>query len=309
MKKNSIIIHLKAGVQDPLDFQKEYLACQEAIEKGLSLNFVIDLGLFSKLKRPLSNKSQYLSLELSLEHIKNTLWNEFHESIVDICLYEGGLDFSDFLDFQDLTPNLHEWILERFSTVETFSDETGIPIINFEEITEDLLATTSPGKFIKSLFCRDVAFDYLQMLRANLPDAMPLSIKLENKGDLNPLQVALLTHQEVYDPFHLASEINQKPKIAVCLPSSKKVTLSHYAALNDALEFLIEKKEPYRLIPESMLISEWDLVDYLLVLPHLLESQGKRKLQGFAAAGGTVVTLGDTIGLDNEISFPTFCSL
>lgn len=308
MKKDSIIIHLKAGVQDPLDFQKEHLACQQAIEKDLDLKFVIDLGLFSKLKRPLSNKSQYLSLELSLEHFKNTLWTEFHESILDICLYEGELDFSDFLDFQDLTLNLQEWILERFSTIESFHDETGIPIKSFEEINPDLLATTNPGKFIKSCFCRDVAFDYLQMLKANLPDAMPLSIKLEHNGGLNPLQIALLTHREVYEPFHLSSEINHKPNIAVCLPSSKKVILSQYAALNDVLEFLIEKKEPYRLIPESMLISEWDLVDYLFVLPHLLDSQGKRKLQGFVAAGGTVVTLGDAIGLDNEISFATFCN-
>ncbi len=309
MNKDSVIIHLKAGVQDPLDFQKEHLACQEAIKKGLSLKFVIDLGLFSKLKRPLSNKSQYLSLELSLEHFKNTLWSEFHESIVDICLYEGDLDFSDFIIFQELTPNLQEWILERFSTIESFRDESGIQITNFEEITPELLVTTTSGKFIKSLFCRDVAFDYLQMLKANLPDAMPLSIKLEEKGDLSPLKVALLTHREVYEPFILSSEINHKPKIAVCLPSSRKVILSHYAALNDALNYLREKHEPYRLIPESMLISEWDLVDYLLVLPHLLDSQGKRKLQGFVAAGGTVVTLGDALGLDNEISFATFCDL
>lgn len=309
MKKDSVIIHLKAGVQDPLDFQKEHLACEEAIEKGLHLKFAIDLGLFSKLKKPLSNKSQYLSLELSLEHFKNTLWSEFHESIVDICLFIGNLDFSDFIIFQDLNNNLQEWVEERFSTIEIFRDETGITKTNFDQITPDLLSTTEQGKFIKSLFCRDVAFDYLQMLKANLPDAMPLSIKLEDKGNLNPLQVALLTHREVYEPFHLSSELNHKPKIAVCLPSSKKVILSSYSVLNEALKFLIEKNEPYRLIPESMLISEWDLVDYLFVLPHLLESQGKRKLQGFVAAGGTVVTLGDAIGLDTEISFSTFCKL
>lgn len=280
-------IYLKAGLKDSLDFQSEQLLCKEAVLQGDQLRFDIDLGLFSSLKKPLSHQSQFLSLELSLEHFKNTLWNEFQENIIEVCLYSGDLDFA-FQPDPLLDQNFQGWMKE----------------LNIET---DHLSLVDQD-FIYSLFCRDVALDYLHMLRANLPDIMPLSIRLDDLKVRDPLQRALLTNKEVYEPFQLflSSQTDTKPTIAICLPSSKKVLLSEYEAFSQALDYLVKNDMPYRLIPESMLISEWDLVDYLFVLPHLLEAQGKRKLQGFCAAGGIVVTLGIPLGLAQELSFTEF---
>ncbi len=59
----------------------------------------------------------------------------------------------------------------------------------------------------------------------------------------------------------------------------------------------------YRIIPETYLTTEWHGLDYLIVDPDSLSSQGFRKLQGFCAAGGTIVSLGKIMGLPYEILF------
>lgn len=308
-------IYLDAGIESKLDFEKEKVLVIDAIKKGLKVSFEVDLGLFSRLKKPLSNQSQYLSLELSLEHFKKTFWDEFHEEIDEICLYRGLLNFAeDFIFDEAQQLNLQAWIKDHFLDVAVFFEETGIQISDFSEINPEILSLSEAGKQLRSYFCRDASLEYLHILRANLPDEMPLSIKLDAKGITDPLFHARLTNREHYQPFILNlmnSEICQvdliiegkKSNIAVCLPEITTLKQSAYSGLREALDYFIEKNIPYRLIPESFLISEWDLVDYLFVSPNSLKKEGVRKLQGFAAAGGIVVTLGQKIGVPGEISF------
>jgi len=307
-------IYLNASLDSTLDFENEKQLAVDAIENGYKLCFLIDLGLFSKLKKPLSNKSQYLSLELSLKHFKESLWTLFENDIVEVCLYNGHLDFSvdfHFCDTQLL--NLHSWIQDRFVNIELFFEETEIRVTEFSELTVEILMESLEGKKLVSYFARDASLEYIHILNANLPDTMPLSLRLDAKGVNDPLFYALLTNREIYEPINLILTNplveGKKSHIAICLPPSTIVQRSMYLALSKALNFLAQKKTPCRLIPESFLISEWDLVDYLLVIPHSLKKEGVRKLQGFAAAGGIVVALGETIGIPGEITFSDFCNI
>jgi hypothetical protein len=308
------IIYLPAGVNASLDFEAERQTAFDAIEKGLKLEFQIDLGLFSRLKKPLSHKSQYLSLDLSLEHFKNTLWEEFQYNIDDVCLYSGHVDFSkDFIFDEIQESNLQGWMEERFSEVDNFVQETSISVLAFSEITPELLSKYDLGRSLISYFCRDACLEYIHILKANLPDEMPLSLHLDASGITDPLFFALLTSRELYHSFELKvtngmqNLSNQtKPPVAICLPSSKRLLPSVISDLRKAFDLFKQQNIAYRVIPESLLITEWDLVDFLFVIPTTLDKEGKRKLQGFAAAGGTVVCLGDEIGIPGEASFQTY---
>ena len=71
-----------------------------------------------------------------------------------------------------------------------------------------------------------------------------------------------------------------RAKVAICLPSAEMVRPSQYSGLEEMINFLNEKGIPFRIIPESLLITDWDGLDYLLVIPEGLTFQGKRKAAG-----------------------------
>ena len=60
------------------------------------------------------------------------------------------------------------------------------------------------------------------------------------------------------------------------------------------------------MIEELFLTESWEGVDRLYVLSEATTSQGKRKLLGFCAAGGTVIVEGESLGLPNEVLVKNF---
>lgn len=75
----------------------------------------------------------------------------------------------------------------------------------------------------------------------------------------------------------------------VCMPSLSIKQPSRSYSLKQSFDHLIKKKIPYRIISESHLTSEWEGLDYLVVVPETVTPQGQRKLQGFSAAGGEII--------------------
>lgn len=261
--KNLCTIALSLQLGADLDFHEAKKKALEAINKGLKLSFELELGLFSRLKKPLANPSQYLSFELSLKHFKDCFWEPFQKEIKEVILYSGPLDFSKDVDFDHEDANL--------------------------------------------FFCQGVKMDYLQMLRSILPESMPVCLKLDAKTIQDPWDFALLTIPELYHPFYLILENawrkeNRSSPFAICIPDEK----IQMGDLKLFFDFFEEKQLSCRLIPESNLITSWDGLDYLFVDPTTLEREGKRKLQGFVAADGRVVSMHGDIGVANELSFKQF---
>lgn len=285
---NSITIHLDAGLNATLDFTKEKELAREAIVQGFKLNFEIDFGLFSNLKKKLSNSSQCLSFKLSLEQFKEAFFHEFEGDIERICLYKGNLNFShDARRDDDFLISFREWQQSKNLDV-SYND---------------------PWYF--ALFCRDVFTEYLHILIENMPDALAFHVELDCSLINDPLLYAVLTHREVYQRLHL--KLTNSPYLhdnqscyAICLPSKDIVLQETLRGFSDVFNDFIKNNIAYRLIPESMLITEWHLVDYLFVLTNTITAAGKRKLQGFAAAGGIVVLIGDKIGIPGEMTYSEF---
>jgi len=307
---DAVKISLDGRMTADLSWKKAQESAQKYVQMGYRVFWEIDLGLFDQLSRPLTDQSQLLSLILSLEQFRDTLWQEFRDHTVGICLYRGPADFSkQILKDDGLEANWEEW-------QQQFSDGD-----------ED-------KQHLYRLFCRDVAGEYLNLLASRLPDSVECFILLDAQGINDPLHLAQMLTKERFPRIHLgvkgarglggelawedplqSSEngvfsrtIVEQPKqdpirIGVCLPPMTECRMGDHQLLATILIELETKKIPFRVIPESLLTTSWDGLDFLMVQSQGLSLQGLRKLKGFCAAGGIVVVAGKPLELQNEISF------
>jgi hypothetical protein len=282
---NGTHILIDGKMQSDLDWKDAKSKASKYVEEGHSLFWDIDLGLFNRLSLPLSNQTQFHSLALALEHFRDTLWTEFQAHTSGVCVYQGHGDFScDFPWDEEQIENLHKFLAEK-------------------KISKD--------PHILSLFCRDVCVEYINLLVSCLPDSMPLHLLFDMEGVQNPLWQAQLLTKERFERIQLSvkgaviplSFSHEDSHIGICFPSMKLYKQKFYEGLDEAFRWLLSKQIPFRIIPESLLITEWDGLDYLLYAPSGLTPEGRRKLLGFCAAGGTVVSVGELLGLPEEISF------
>lgn len=285
-------ISLDGRVSSDLNWKIADDTAEQYQEKGISIFWNLDLGLFNFLKMPLSNQTQFLSLVLSIEHFQKTLWEKYKDISLGICIYHGSINFAQQIPWDEqLHNNYLSWGKQFLGK-------------KFDE----------NNAFFKNLFARDAMSEYLTLIVNRFPDSMPFFMIVDNDPSLSLAMEAQLTHREKFNRIHLKLTNNRLPVLAsdkeasigVCLPSSDLIDLAFLSKLEGVLENLLNKNIPFRIIPESLLINEWDGLDYLIVESSCLSSQGKRKLQGFCAAGGTLVNLGHSLNMPYEISIKDF---
>lgn len=282
---NTVIIRMDGRINSDLDWKGAAVQAAKAIENGLAILWEINLGLFDQLKLPLESQTQFLSLTLSLEHFRDTLWKEFSYHSIGLILYRGSADFSQFFqDDSDQLGHFEEWLNEHFST-------------KYKNRSE-----------LAAFFFRDVAVEYLSLLAMRLPEFIPAYLALDASSLTIERQLQLL-NPDRFDLFQLIIKGSELPfkvvgdeiKVGVCLPLMDCYDPDQWRGIEEAIRQLREKSIPYKLISESRLITRWEGLDYLIFAPEGLSSQGKRKLQGFCAAGGTVVSVSTLLGLPHEL--------
>lgn len=283
---DAVRVGLDGTLKADLSWTKERILAQEYIEKGLNIFWDIDLGLFDKLDQPLSSKSQFLSLTLSLEHFRDTLWKDYRQQTAGLCLYRGNLDFSSG----------YTWDEEQESNLKQWSSDT----CTSDSIDKDLLR----------LFCRDSCGEYLDLLSQTLPDTIPMFLMFDASSIVDPYLCAQLLTKERYPRFNIGVKgisSNQilggdmvwegdrmhgisleRPKLGVCL---QDMSCKPSDTMKKIFDDLRTKALPFRVIPSCYLTAEWDGLDDLIVESQSIDKQLYRKLQGFAAAGGKVVEL------------------
>lgn len=302
MQKELNIVNLDGQIEAPLDWKQACEIARLHKEQGLKIFWQLNLGLFDQLKFPLSNQMQFNALFLSLEHFRDTVWKEFEHDSLGLSFCSSNVDFSNKFIWDDLQiNNWHGWLKDHFKQEQEIIDEVKIHVERFEDCHPD-----HPSfKPLAQLYCRDVAAEYMQLLAANLTDSIPLYIQLDALNITDPLKQARLTTSERFDPFTLVIKgsvfsNSTEAKIGICLPSMELIPSIHYRGLGEILTELISKHKPFRIIPEHSLIHQWDGLDDLIVLSSTIGAQGRRKLQGFCAAGGRVLTIGPLLGLPQE---------
>jgi hypothetical protein len=316
---DAVTISLDGRIQSDLNWTKAREQAQCAIEKGYAVMWNMQLGLFEGLAQPLANQTQFLTLTLSLEHFRDSLWKEFKSQTLGISLFRGVADFSQHFSWDNQQEqNIKEWLQEICSP-------------SLASLTLSQLQQHTEGQRLIRLFCRDVAIEYLALLATRLPDSLPIYLYLDAtslEGSL--LEEIQLFNPERFDRLRLVLKGHQLPfevcgwesptahgysgyssvelpvaepaGIGICIPPMSFYHWHHDQEFEEGLHVLQKHSIPFKLIAESHLTSQWDGLDYLLYQPLGLSVQGKRKLQGFCAAGGTVVSTGNLLGFPYEIS-------
>lgn len=318
---NAVRIPLDATLKADLLWKQERQAAETYIQQGFRIFWEIQLGLFNQLTLPITNQSQFLSLSLALEHFRDTLWKEFHQKTVGLCLYRGTADFSlGFVWDKEQLSHLREWLEQIFIDVKTFAFETLCNASSFDEVFPLNLSSTLEGKRLLAIYYRDLIGEYLEQLSVCLPDSLQRYVLLDVQPISDPLLQVQLTTNERFSGMNLgvrgplfndnvlawdgssgqlgvisremiANSENEQVRIGVCLPSKQQYFPSKWKDLEKAFVALKEKNISFRVIPEATLTTDWDGLDYLIVSSENLSVQGQRKLQGFRAAGGIVGSL------------------
>jgi hypothetical protein len=301
-ESNCVVITLDGSMTSSLDWKS---ARQKALElpSNIKILWNMKMGLFSYLTFPLTKEMQFQSFIIALKHFRETLWKEFKERSLGVILYEGRLDFKrGFLWDTDQEADFGGW--QKLHSV------TG-------EISQDHMR----------LYCRDACSEYLQLLQDGLSDAVPAFLLFDAQSIQDPLTFAQMIASDRWNRFHLAIkrppfktqhltwqgttiQASHDPKpitTGVCIPSSDTIHSINFQGLNEALTLLIQKNIPFRLMSESYLTAEWEGIDHLIYTAVGTSVQGKRKLQGFCAAGGVPVYVGNKgLNISDEISLEQF---
>jgi hypothetical protein len=317
---DTVTIQLDGRMQSDLDWKQARLQAQMALDKGYTLMWNMQLGLFQELNHPLHDQTQFLALTLALKHFRDFLAEDWISHTFGISLYRGRADWSDHFSWNSHQEhNLRAWLQENGSA-------------DFALLSFEVLKHHPEGRRLIELFCRDVAVEYLTLLSGHLPEDLPVYVFLDATASVSDLVHHIqLLHPERFDRLRLAVKGSFLPldhlgwqiptqhgysgyfpvqlppveevTIGICLPSKNLYHPPYYAGLDRVIQWLQEKRLRFKIMTESHLTLQWNGLNELFYLSTGLSAQGKRKLQGFCAAGGTAVAIQELVGLPHEMAW------
>lgn len=295
---HAVKVSLDATLKSNLNWEKESDVAAKYSKKGFKIFWEMNLGIFSEMPFPLSDESQYLSLKFAITHFKEIFWEKFQKETVGVSLYRGSVDLSSNYCWDDREKkNFRDWLSDHKRTA-----------ANQE----------------RQLYCRDTTAEFLNLLAKEFPPTLETWLLFDTTEFDDPVHVANLLNKECFKNFHLGVKgdilpvqemgwenkhspfryIGRDPRmnhpppvpnIAISLPAKRDFHPQHYETLRQAFNLLSRKNRSYRLIPESLLMTNWEGLDEIVLSPHGLSPEGKRQLMGFCASGGKVIDLGESL--------------
>lgn len=264
---NAITLFLNGKMESDLDWKEAKTLAKKAQEQNKMIVWDLDLGLFDHLQFPLSNQPQFSSLVLSLNHFKDHLWEEFRSITLGLSIYRGTFD-----------------VLARQKEAAEYLE---------------LLADHLPGDLPLLLFldvsnvAEEQQLDYLNPARWHrfyvFSKGATLPFNYFGWGIPTSKGYSGIQEKEIPLP-------SKEPLHGICLPKE-----GPFDSLLKAISFLRGSGFPFKIISEQFLTAQWDGLDYLFYSGACVTFEEKRKLLGFAAAGGALVSTNQLIGLPNEI--------
>ena len=308
---NAVTICLDGCMQSNLAWDEALETSRIFVSQGYKILFELDLGLFESLKLPIASQTQFHALALSVDQFQTQIVPEFQEHIVGVILSRTSLLFHKSLPYDfELDLNFLTWAKEK-------------------KVPEN--------DYYKALFYRDAAIEYLELLAERLGENTHPFILVDASEITSPLLFAKLTAADCVRRLQLAicnplfprmsaiwqigkdscgyigrllSKFNkldfetqiEATKTAVLLPPYFVVDPVAYEGLEEAIQFLLHEKISFKVISEEFLTTEWSGIDTLIVSSQSLSLNAKRKLAGFEAAGGEIITVPNTKLIPNFMS-------
>ncbi len=259
-----IAIRLPAGIQADLDWSQEDVLAQAAISRGQSILWDLDLELSNLVFKP-NDKAAFNAVVIALEEFNKRYIKIYREHSFGLILYRGTLDFERHFP-KGFWEAEYAWYLEE-----------------------------NPSGS-ERLFAANLLGEYLHRLLSFLPDELRAWICVDTSFASSLAEAAQILSSERFE--HLTVTGPEGPYVerptssattGICLPADVACSPPVMQKLEELLVQLQGRCQPLRIIPEAKLNEQWDGIDDLYVIEEALSVQGKRKLQGFMAAGGNVI--------------------
>ena len=272
----STLIRIPCQPHDILNWEIQTQEARGALQLNKKIIWEFDLGLKTPFF-PLEDELHFHSLSLALSAFTKEIWPQFQEHTAGVVLYRGSADFSSFFKWTERQEA--NWV-------------------SWKEGRAD-----SKEAHLRRLFCAEAFSSYFQMLAHKLPDELPLTVVLDASYTGTLAEGVHLLFSDRFEYFVLEIEnfpnFSKEAKLGICLPQDLFCGQAQLARMD---ELFVSLKQPFRIVFESFLSEQWEGLESLYVFSDALTVQGKRKLMGFCASGGTVITEGDSLNLLNEIS-------
>ena len=279
---NTFLVRLPAHLSDDLDWTQEIELAKQMIAEGKFLLWEIDLGLNTATFNP-NDTASFYSYSLALEHFAKTVWPTFQTQTFGLVLYRSSFDPCRHFPISQWEAAFAEWSSARKEDYE--------------------------------LFCTQLFSEYLHRLVSFLPESVLPFLWMEIPEKMSAARQAQLLSKDRFEYLHFILRGAKTPfsgiclesnsphpmcSVGVCLPGDDVINKTVLEQMDALFADLQEKETHFRVVPEEKLTEGWDGLDQLIVFSSALGPRGKRKLLGFIAAGGTVSTVGDAIGLPEE---------
>ena len=279
-------VTLSATLNDDLNWEKGIEQACHFVQAGHTIFWEIDLGI-DRIHFPLDDDLVFHARCAAIDHFSKTVMPVFQKATMGVCLYRGPLDLSSHF----------VW--------------SGRQKQGWEE---------SHKKSLR-LFCVENYASYFQRLASNLPDDLAVFLLFDVTG-IKKCEALELLSKRRFERFELAvrgistllwsidwegqgsplgwigegmpPKKNPTPTIGVLFPEDVSDGDEDFLSLFDGMNC--------RMISQSFLMEEWDGLEVIVVRAGQINSRDRRKLMGFCAAGGLVVTFGESLELSNEIS-------
>lgn len=316
---NTVAIKVSLRSDADLHFKEAVTLAHQAQSFGLKIVFDLDFALFGNQRSSIESEALFAMMAFSLKALKEKVLIPFSESVLGVIGFRGGADFYPLLkrDFK-LLDSFRIWLSETYTTAEELSLDLNAPAVDFSHLDYAHFETSDAGRFLLSLAFFEMVFNWMERLCDELPANCPLFMLLEiadetstalkaamlNRDRLGRVLIAPLGAGELHAGIRLeemkeppyaffghllpADTSSQGKTAAILLPSLENKRWIDYKAIGETASYLIEHKIPFRMIPETLLPSEWDDVETLIVAAPL-SKEGRRRVMGYLSTEGTLV--------------------
>lgn len=332
---NSVVVELDAKLDSGLNWNKEKQKALEYISKGYKVVWNLNFGLFHELPLPLSDTSQYRSLNIAIDHFFDFILKDTADHTLGVIIYKGSIDFSHEWPWDvDQELNFRGWLSEQFKDHHAFCNHAKLPCESLYSIDPKLLYENEFGRSVLQYYCLRAALDYFSILTSRFETDLLPYVLLDTSKIQSPMYTYQLLEHEDFEFIQLALknspfesshalgwdshayangyigksakkyiEPKMHPTVGVVIPTHPVFDPEKRKRIDQTIE-RVEAKTSVKYIGERVITLDWAGIEHLIVFE--VEPESKRKLEGFAAAGGTLVKVGNPLNMTQEIPFQEF---
>lgn len=261
-------LFLPASLDQDLQWEMVKETAEKLVQQEKFLFWEFDFGL-GRGSLDLCDTARYFSFTLAIEEFLKRLYPDFKEHSFGVGLYRGDALFS-----------------ERFSW------------------NEELENNCKESNLKEEIYCAKIFAEYMHRLASYLPDGI-LPFCFIDVSALTTSEAAQILSRNRFCYLHLAVKgggaplgdlhwnqemaqpYSEEQEVGLVLPPDLFCT----PLVLQKLEQLLKSGVRFRIIPEALLNEHWDGLDVIMAVEDGLSAQGRRMLQGFAAADGHITLL------------------